>query len=475
MTGTINPSWERSTAIPRFTSAWTSSESSTTDELSKGKSRRASTAARATNGRYVSANPSSALKRSPQALRTLSTLSKSTSLAMNACGEVAFDRTMCSAVRRRILEKGTIWSPADRNEATDTVGAGAARATGGAGAAWLTGGADGAAGGVGADGAGGGAAARRASTSRSASSRVMRPPEPVPVTSDSLMPFSARSLRTIGESTCGPTPSPLLPAAGAVGAGAGCVSAGAGGGVGGGGGGGGAGGSGSAAAAAGASSDAADAAPSPITASFTPTSTVSPSGTRISLRTPAAGEGTSESTLSVETSNSGSSRSTASPTAFIQRVIVPSVTVSPSCGIITSANVQSPSAQREHGLTECLGQRGVRLNELRHFLGEGLPVHREIAGPELLGHPGATEVHAQDPSGRPVGTLLGDDLHDTLGLADDLRPAVAAVRVLLGHHRDARLLRLRLGHAAECDLGAAVDRPGNLGVVDRYHLLAQHG
>src|ERR1700722_16963393 len=262
MTGTINPSWERSTAIPRFTSAWTSSESSTTDELSKGKSRRASTAARATNGRYVSANPSSALKRSPQALRTLSTLSKSTSLAMNACGEVAFDRTMCSAVRRRILEKGTIWSPADRNEATDTVGAGAARATGGAGAAWLTGGADGAAGGVGADGAGGGAAARRASTTRSASSRVMRPPEPVPVTSDSLMPFSARSLRTIGESTWGPTPSPLLPAAGA-GWGAAAAGAGGGGGAGdaaggGGGGGGGEGGSGSAVTAAGAPSDAAE-------------------------------------------------------------------------------------------------------------------------------------------------------------------------------------------------------------------------
>ena len=199
----------------------------------------------------------------------------------------------------------------------------------------------------------------------------MRPPEPVPVTSDSLIPFSASSLRTIGDSTCGPAPSPLL----ADGRGAGGrglpalarpVAAGGGGG----------GGGGRRGAApvwarrlrsscrrclrlprrAGAPSDAAAPAPSPITASFTPTSTVSPSGTRISLRTPAAGEGTSESTLSVETSKSGSSRSTASPTAFIQRVIVPSVTVSPSCGIITSANVQSPSAQREHGLTECLGQ-----------------------------------------------------------------------------------------------------------------------
>jgi hypothetical protein len=54
---------------------------------------------------------------------------------------------------------------------------------------------------------------------------------------------------------------------------------------------------------------------------------------------PAAGEGTSESTLSVDTSKSGSSRVTVSPIAFIQRVMVPSVTVSPNCGIVTSANV----------------------------------------------------------------------------------------------------------------------------------------
>ena len=73
--------------------------------------------------------------------------------------------------------------------------------------------------------------------------------------------------------------------------------------------------------------------PSEMTASRVPTSSVSPSWTRISLSVPAAGAGTSESTLSVETSNSGSSASTWSPTLFSQRVIVPSVTVSPSCGI----------------------------------------------------------------------------------------------------------------------------------------------
>src|SRR5207245_9558266 len=67
-------------------------------------------------------------------------------------------------------------------------------------------------------------------------------------------------------------------------------------------------------------------APSEITARRVPTSAVSPSWTRISLSVPAAGAGTSESTLSVETSKSGSSASTWSPTLLSQRVIVPSVT-----------------------------------------------------------------------------------------------------------------------------------------------------
>ena len=78
---------------------------------------------------------------------------------------------------------------------------------------------------------------------------------------------------------------------------------------------------------------------SATTARTVPTSTVSPSGTRISVRYPATGEGTSESTLSVETSNRTSSSATASPMALNHLVMVPSVTVSPSCGISISAMV----------------------------------------------------------------------------------------------------------------------------------------
>ena len=60
------------------------------------------------------------------------------------------------------------------------------------------------------------------------------------------------------------------------------------------------------------------------------------SGTLISVRTPAAGEGISASTLSVEISKSGSSRSTLSPTCLSHLVMVPSKMDSPICGMMTS-------------------------------------------------------------------------------------------------------------------------------------------
>src|SRR5215218_8531070 len=66
-----------------------------------------------------------------------------------------------------------------------------------------------------------------------------------------------------------------------------------------------------------------------------PTSTVEPSETRNFSILPATGEGNSALTLSVSTSARGSSISTSSPSDLSQRVIVPSVTLSPSCGIVT--------------------------------------------------------------------------------------------------------------------------------------------
>src|SRR5487761_326942 len=91
---------------------------------------------------------------------------------------------------------------------------------------------------------------------------------------------------------------------------------------------------------------AADAAPAP-SASITPTTvcigTVCPSATLISFSTPAAGDGISASTLSVEISNSGSSRSTFSPGFFSHFVTVPSKMLSPIWGIITSVAISVSS------------------------------------------------------------------------------------------------------------------------------------
>ena len=75
---------------------------------------------------------------------------------------------------------------------------------------------------------------------------------------------------------------------------------------------------------------------SPTRAMASPTSMVSSSSALISRMVPATGEGISVSTLSVETSSSGSSTSTVSPTDLSHWVMVPSVTDSPSSGISTS-------------------------------------------------------------------------------------------------------------------------------------------
>src|SRR5918996_1739755 len=78
-----------------------------------------------------------------------------------------------------------------------------------------------------------------------------------------------------------------------------------------------------------------------------PTSTVEPSETRNFSILPATGEGNSALTLSVSTSARGSSISTSSPSDLSQRVIVPSVTLSPSCGIVTGLATAPPLVARQ--------------------------------------------------------------------------------------------------------------------------------
>ena len=137
------------------------------------------------------------------------------------------------------------------------------------------------------------------------------------------------SRRTTGDSTMLSPPTAVAASSGAGALGAGSGSDGAGGA------GAGSGGA-STGVGAGAGSDTMPAPSSLRMAITAPTSTMSPSAATISTRTPDMGDGTSESTLSVDTSKSGSSSATCSPTCLNHWTIVPSTTVSPSWGILTS-------------------------------------------------------------------------------------------------------------------------------------------
>src|SRR5271165_3973509 len=168
----------------------------------------------------------------------------------------------------------------------------------------------------------------------STSCLVIRPPAPVPFTFARSMLYSRAILRTSGDSGPRSSSPPDATGGAVVGGGGGACGAGAGwactvaGGAGG----------GDATAAGCGGTDT----PVPMRPTTVLMPTVAPSATRISVRTPASGAGISVSTLSVEISKSGSSRSTFSPTFFSHRVKVPSTMLSPIWGITTSA-ICSPS------------------------------------------------------------------------------------------------------------------------------------
>src|SRR3990170_1651861 len=256
---------------------------------------------------YVRLKPSRALNASLWRSRRRATFSMSTSTAFHARAETSSDIFMCWAMALRMCETGTTSSPP-----VTVAGAGGA--------------------------AGGGAGAPAAgpppgATKLRPSSFVTPPPVPEPETWDRSTPCSAASLRTSGDRICD-----LGPRSGSGSAFAGTVAceearSRAAGTV----------GSGAGASAVGGDTEA-SASPE-ISARSVPTETVSPSGTRIFVSVPAAGEGTSVSTLSVEISNSGSSTATSSPSCFSHFKIVPSTTVSPSCGILTWV-IDPPSSPR---------------------------------------------------------------------------------------------------------------------------------
>src|SRR5215218_9806560 len=117
-----------------------------------------------------------------------------------------------------------------------------------------------------------------------------------------------------------------------------------------------------------------------------PTSTVAPSETRNFSILPATGEGSSAFTLSVSTSARGSSTSTSSPSALSQRVMVPSVTLSPSCGIVTGLATGSSCLLRfdRPGGYECGHEGGDRIVAVAVFVESGDQEVRFDLAPDLL-------------------------------------------------------------------------------------------
>src|SRR3954447_8305938 len=296
---------------------------SSIDALRIGNSRNPVITACTTNGMYVSFTPRSAYA-SLCARRSLSIAVKSTSKTVVTCAEVCFEITMCCAIFLRMTESGSrrVDSPA-----LNCI-AGAAFAAG-AGA-----------------GAGSGVSVRGCCRYSRMSFFVTRPEMPEPLICAMSTSFSFAILRTSGDDFVrrrssrssmgaeGCWVARLLGCSGGAGAGAGCgagaeVGAGAGSGFG-----------------AGAADAGADAAASPsaeILAITELTETVCPSWARISVSVPAAGAGISASTLSVEISSSGSSRSTLSPGFFSHLTTVPSAIDSPICGMTTSVAMNSSS------------------------------------------------------------------------------------------------------------------------------------
>src|SRR3712207_6155216 len=185
----------------------------------------------------------------------------------------------------------------------------------------------------------------------------------------------------------------------------------------------------------------------PMTASSAPTSTVSSSATRILVSTPAAGDGISVSTLSVETSRRGSSASTCSPSCLSQRVTVPSVTLSPRAGMVTdvgigrglllgsagggvfgsAVHVQRLAGQGQVRLAEGLALRRVGVDEAGDVVGLGLPVVDELGLGDELADPAADHVHTDD---RAVDGL--DELDGAGGLADLAATVATEVVVEIG-------------------------------------------
>src|SRR5664279_1193328 len=160
-----------------------------------------------------------------------------------------------------------------------------------------------------------------------------------------------------------------------------------------------------------------------ITATTAPTLATSPTWKRISLSVPALVAGTSIEVLSVSISNRLSPGFTASPADLNHFTILPSATVSPSCGIRTSTLFPC-SARRVlprhrhilrlekffHAFRRAFAAKAGLLGaaERRRRIGDDTPVQADHTEVELLGHAqAAAEVFRVEIGDQTVFGIIG--------------------------------------------------------------------
>src|SRR5579871_1962546 len=178
--------------------------------------------------------------------------------------------------------------------------------------------------------------------------------------------------------------------------------------------------------------------PAPETIATTaPTGATCPAATRISESVPVEVAGTSIEVLSVSISNRFSPGFTASPTALNQTVILPSATVSPSCGIRMSMRL--PDHRDVLGLLEFLHAflralapqtRLLGAAERRRRVGNEATIEPDHAEIELLG-----DAHA---ARQVLGEEIGDET--IFGVVGTLDGFVFALEGLDRGHRPEDLL-----------------------------------
>ena len=139
-----------------------------------------------------------------------------------------------------------------------------------------------------------------------------------------------------------------------------------------------------------------------------PMGTVSPSCTRMFSSLPANGLGISTTALSVSTSTTGSSSATSSPAAFSQQVTVPSVTPSPTFGIV-KCGILAPQYAASSRMAAAIFSRDGRQNSscasangIAGTSGDGEPADRRIERVEcVLGDDGGRPRRRGRRSGCP--------------------------------------------------------------------------